>query len=306
MSPRRATLPRKVPFAGHEQLSYRIGPFAVHLQTPLSGVATLVRWCYSPSETLDRDKTPVQLNVRVERGPPYRRWLRQPQAIFQLEDRRPFEPFPEDHGFPLLEWGLNWAIATRAHQYLMLHAAVLERDGRALLLPAVPGSGKSTLAAALTLHGWRLLSDEFGLVDPTTLQVLPLPRAIPLKNESIAVIKDFAADAELGPVFHRTRKGDVSHLRPPNDSLRRQQEPARPTWIVFPRYRARAPLHRDAMTGEQTFVRLSQNSFNYRLLGATGFATLTALVRQCRCWRTEYGDLEAIVSALERLPTTES
>jgi HprK-related kinase A len=296
------TMPPRAHSASREDLSYRIGPFAVRLQTPLSEVATLVHWCYAGGETVDWGRTPVQFNVRVEHGPRYRRWLRQPQAIFWLEDQRPFEPFPGDHGFPLLEWGLNWAIAIRAHQYLLLHAAVLERDGRALLLPAVPGSGKSTLAAALSLRGWRLLSDEFGLVDTETLEIIPLPRAIPLKNDSIPVIRDFSPAAELGPVFPRTRKGDVCHLRPPADSLRRQDEPAQPVWIVFPRYRTGIPLRRDAMTGGQAFVRLSQNSFNYRLLGATGFATLTALIKRCRCWSADYGDLEAIVDAMERLP----
>jgi HprK-related kinase A len=303
MSPKRGDAPLRTAFGGHQDLSYRVGPFVVRLQTPLACVADLVRWCYSACDSGDAAKSLVQFNVRLERGPFFRRWWR-PQAIFQLEDERPFEPFPEDHAFALLEWGVNWAIAMRAHQFLMLHAAVLERDNRALLLPGVPGSGKSTLAAALALRGWRLLSDEFGLVDPATLEVLPLPRAIPLKNESIAVIRGFSADAELGPIFPRTRKGDVSHLRPPGDSLRRQQEPARPAWIVFPRYLARSPLRREALTRGHAFARLSQNSFNYRLLGATGFNALSALVQRCGCWRAEYSDLDAIADAMERLPAT--
>jgi predicted ATPase len=33
---------------------------------------------------------------------------------------------------------------------------VVERDGHALILPAMPGSGKSTLTAALVQRGWRL------------------------------------------------------------------------------------------------------------------------------------------------------
>ena len=65
----------------------------------------------------------------------------------------------------MLEWGLNWCVAGHAHQYLMLHAAALERNGRAVILPGDPGAGKSTLTAALMLSGWRLLSDEITLVD---------------------------------------------------------------------------------------------------------------------------------------------
>ena len=47
---------------------------------------------------------------------------------------------------------------------LLLHAGV-ERDGLALICPP-SWSGKSTLTAALSLRGWRLLSDEFGAFDP--------------------------------------------------------------------------------------------------------------------------------------------
>jgi len=285
-----------------QRVEYRIGPFLVHLETPIHRIVELVHWCYAETIVRAPTTTPVQFNVRVERGPLHRRWLR-PQATFHLEDVSPFDPFPADHAFALLEWGLNWSIAIRAHQYLLLHAAVLERDGRALLLPATPGSGKSTLAAALALRGWRLLSDEFGLVDPHSREIHPLPRPIPLKNQSIEVIRAFSAQAQFGPVFPRTRKGDVAHLRPPGDSLRRQDEPARPAWIVFPRYRAGSPLRRAAMTQSHTFARLSQNSFNYRLLGATGFEALAHLVQSCRCWRAEYSDLKDMVAAMSQLPT---
>lgn len=59
--------------------------------------------------------------------------------------------------FALLQWGMNWCIAGHARHYLVLHAAVLERDGGAVVLPGDSGAGKSTLTAALMLAGRRLL-----------------------------------------------------------------------------------------------------------------------------------------------------
>ena len=82
----------------------------------------------------------------------------------------------------MLEAGLNWCIGNLAHQYLVIHSATLERGGRALLMPAPPGSGKSTLCAALITRGWRLLSDEFALVDPATGLLVPVPRPVALKG----------------------------------------------------------------------------------------------------------------------------
>jgi HprK-related kinase A len=225
-----------------------------------------------------------------------------PQAVFRFENRTPFEPYPQDHAFPLLEWGTNWCIASRGHRFLMLHAGVLERDGRALLLPAMPGSGKTTLTAALAHRGWRFLSDELALVDGEQGLIHPLPRAAPLKNQAISVIRDFAPEADIGPVFRKTRKGDIAHLRPPADAIERQLEPAEPVWIVFPRFIAGRQLHIKQLRQSLAFTRLSQNAFNYRLLGATGFERLTRLIRRCRCYSAEYGSLSEIVAALDDLP----
>ena len=38
-------------------------------------------------------------------------------------------------GFALFEWGANWCLSTYAQAHLSVHAAVVERHGRALLLP---------------------------------------------------------------------------------------------------------------------------------------------------------------------------
>ncbi|WP_295883968.1 HprK-related kinase A [uncultured Thiohalocapsa sp.] len=282
---------------------YRHGPFTVRVTTPLRRLRALLSWCYGDSEP-DAGTVLVHFDLQVRQGPLLRR-LFSPQAIFRTDTATPFAPFPRSHAFPLLEWGLNWCVATRAHQFLMLHAGVLERDGYALVLPAVPGSGKSTLTAALALRGWRLLSDEFGLLDWRTGLLMPLPRAIPLKNRSIRVIRDFAPEAELGPVFPKTRKGDVAHLRPPAESRRRQHESAQPAWIVFPRYVRNSPLQLAGLHDSTAFTRLSQNAFNYRLLGATGFDALTQLVRSCRCWSAQFGDLNAMITAIDHLPVPE-
>ena len=99
---------------------------------------------------------------------------------------------------------MNWCISAHAHQFLILHAAVLERGGVALIMPAPPGSGKSTLCAALALSGWRLLSDELALIDPGSGRVWPLCRPVSLKNRSIEVIRHFAPEAVFGPVAEGT------------------------------------------------------------------------------------------------------
>ena len=232
------------------------------------------------------------------------RWFRpwQPQAQFIVDERTPFQPFPPDTALPFLEWGMNWCVATNANHYLMLHAGVVGKNDQALILPAWPGSGKSTLSAALCQRGWRLLSDEFGLVQPKDGLLAPFPRLIPLKNESIAVIRDFAPDAVMGPEYPKTRKGTVCHVRPPTDSIERDQELAKPRWIVFPKYRKGASMNLRPIEKTQAFVTLSGHSFNYDLIGLRGFQTLANLIDACDCYTFEYGgDLEQAVAQLNAL-----
>ena len=278
---------------------FRTGPFTVRIETPFVRLRERLNWCYGQDETPASDSL-IDFQLRVDRGA----WLPRlfsPQAVFWFENSRPFQPFPRDHAFPLTEWGLNWCIANRAHQFLMLHSAVLERQGSALILPATPGSGKSTLGAAMAYSGWRLLSDEFGLIDYRNGWMHPLPRAVPLKNTSIDVIRAFAPTASIGPTFPRTRKGDVAHMRPPLDSLRRQQETAWPSHVVFPRFVSGSDLRIRKLQKSLAFTRLAQNSFNYRLLGAQGFEQLSRLVQRCDCYSAQFGHLEDIVPALEQL-----
>lgn len=278
-------------------LVYRTGPFIVRLGTRLQDLADTFSLIYAGIEILD-DQCLSHFSIRVTASSRIRRPL-SPQCRFWIDDVAPFEPYPRDHAFPLLEWGINWCIGTRAHQYLLLHAGALEREGRCLLLPAMPGSGKSTLSTALAFRGWRFFSDEFGIVAPGANAIAPLPRAIPLKNRSIDVIRDFAPHAIMGPVFPKTRKGDVAHVRPPHDSLARQTQTAAPAWIVFPRFVSNARIHVRPLARSEAFTRLAQNAFNYRLLGERGFVELSTLVRTCRCFAMEYGDLDRAIDAID-------
>ena len=290
---------RLVEMASEEGLSFRVGPFRISLKSGLSDFTDVVRLLYGKFK-LDEQEGIRDFHIEMVVPATIRRWWR-PQILFQIDDDRPFEPYPLSHAFPLFEWGLNYSIATRAHQYCYLHSAVLERNGRALILPAMPGSGKSTLCAALMHRGWRLFSDEFGIIQPETGELLPMPRVIPLKNRSIEVIRNFAPEAVMGPLFPKTRKGDVVHVAPTAESVERQDESAFPAWVVFPRFHPESDTRLAPVPDSQAFVRLSNNSFNYHLLGETSYRALTSMVKGCDCYSFHYSDLESAVEVMNEL-----
>lgn len=284
-------------------LLLQTGPFTVKVRSDINGFIQLLRQFYGQFPVVEAPAI-ADFHVQISRpGGGIRRWWR-PQVQFLLDGQSPFQPFQLSHAFPLFEWGLNWGIAMRAHQYLMLHSAAVERGGKVLLLPAWPGCGKSTLCAALVSRGWRLFSDEFGLVRVDDGQLVPLPRPTPLKNKSIDVIRGFTAAAEIGPAFHGTRKGTVAHLRSPDDSVGRAHIAAPPGWLVFPRYRADARLQIKPIARPQAFLKLANNSFNYRLLGLQGFQAVTRLVRDCDCYTLAYASLDEAIDTLNRLVDT--
>ena len=246
------------------------------------------------------DRRFADLHVQIERPGNVRRWLA-PQVMFRCDGRRPFEPFPADSPLPLLEWGSNWLIGQRLNNLLLLHAGALERDGRVLLLPALPGSGKSTLTAALSLRGWRLLSDEFGAYDPRARAFRPMLKPIALKNQSIDVIRSFEPTARLGPVFPKTRKGDVAHLGAQAEAVARCQEPALPGAVILPRWIAGRATQLEPVSTDRLFSALAFNAFNYTTLGRTGFDAVVHLARNCPAWTLVYSELDEALAAIDGL-----
>jgi HprK-related kinase A len=220
---------------------------------------------------------------------------------FTVDGLAAHEDMPAHQALAVLEWGLNLVIALRYHRFLMLHSAVVERGGCAMLLPAWPGHGKSTLCAALVHRGWRLLSDEFGLVRPGTTTVVPVPRLVPLKNESIAVIRAFAPEAVLGPEIPNTRKGTVAHLRPPADSIARAVAEAPVRWLVFPRWIAKSSLVLEPMSPAEAFLQVATNAFNYELLATSAFETVRAIIGVSSSFRLQYSNLDDAVFTLTKL-----
>jgi len=281
-------------------LLVQTGPFVSRIRSPIGQVADAIALLYG-DYPLHAEDGFADFHVGLQRPPGLRRWYK-PQVNFDLDGQVPFEPLPEEHAFPMLEWGLNWCISTRAHAWLMIHAAVVERDGLAAILPAPPGSGKSTLCAALVNRGWRLLSDELALFRPEDGLLVPVVRPVSLKNRSIDVIRGYVADAVLSRPVSNTTKGTVAHLKAPADSIKRAHQTARPAWIVFPKYEAGAATSLTPIARAQAFFRVADNAFNYSHMGARGFATLAAAIENCASYDFRYSDLDeamALFAALE-------
>ncbi|MFL6698555.1 MAG: HprK-related kinase A [Vitreoscilla sp.] len=281
------------------ELLLELPPFVARLRSDVPGLAQDITAMYGEFAFSSPDAF-ADFSVEVSMEPGLRRWYK-PQARFFYDGQPSFAPLPADQAFPMIEWGLNWCVAAHAHQYLTIHAAVIERGGRAAVLPAPPGSGKSTLCAGLIQRGWRLLSDELALLDMDSGMIHGMARPVSLKNASIDVIRAFAPEAVMTAPVPDTVKGTVSLLQPPPASVARVREPARAAWIVLPSYEPDALPVFSPHGKERAFMTLAEQSFNYDMHGAPGFEAMGRLVDQCECLRFNYGRLEDAAAAFERL-----
>lgn len=282
-------------------VAFGVGPFVVSLTSSITSVAEGVYQLYGeyPLIAAETDRF-VDYYLSLEHGKGVRRWYR-PQVNFSYDGLHPFKPLPLNQALPLFEWGLNWCVASQMHSYLLIHAAVIERNGVAIILPAPPGSGKSTLCAGLVSRGWRLFSDELAIISTTDGQVVPCPRPIGLKNESIQIMRDYEPQAVISRASLDTRKGTVALMKAPSDSIRRATETARVGGIIFPRYQTNAEALMTTRSKAQTGLYLADNSFNYSVTGARGFNTLAEVVDGAACLEFTYSRLDDAVRIFDAL-----
>jgi HprK-related kinase A len=275
----------------------RIGPVGFRIgsdwRAPIVALADLYRDYPAPEDGIP------DFNVHLFAARPWRRVLRPSVHIggdFVIPDAA---PLPLAQGLLAAEMGMNLQMALGQRRYLLLHASAVERDGKALLMSGVSGAGKSTLAALLMAAGWRLMGDEFALLDPATGLVHGFPRLISLKNEAIAEVERALPGSRYGVRLEGTPKGAIRHLVPDERAITAMDAPARPALILFPSFGFGA-AERPVLPSE-TFVRLTQASTNYVAMAERGFDALAGLVRGVPAHAIDYPDTATALAEVERL-----
>jgi HprK-related kinase A len=225
--------------------------------------------------------------------------LWKPQAHFLCDEIEPFVPMDSDKAYAMLEWGLNWVVAAHEVNHAIVHAAVLAKEDKAVLLPAPPGSGKSTTCCAFMAHGWRLLSDELALITPNTLTVTPVVRPACLKNKSIEVVKGWLPNSVYSDIARNTHKGDVVHLSPSEHSWKHRYHDAVLTTVVMPTYNANTYCDITPLTQRQTFPQVFDNCFNVGILGQEGFSTLSHAADNLEGYQITFNNADEVVAFIE-------
>jgi HprK-related kinase A len=274
-----------------------LSPFTFLVSTDSPLVIQNLRLIYG-EKLQSAESTSADYHVKILKSGGLRAFFR-PQARFFSDQHEPFKPLSHQQAYAFLEWGMNYAVAANEMQHVIVHSAVLAKNGKAILFPAPPGSGKSTITSFLAFNGWQLLSDEMALIIPETNTVTPFVRPICLKNNSITLAKSWFPSANFSSVALDTHKGDVIHLSPPETSWQLSNTPVRIVAVVFPNYNKDKELDIYQLNKTQAFSQLAENSFNYGVIGDVGFQTLTSIIDEVDSFEIHYNDLQHVKQFLE-------
>ncbi|MCC7394796.1 MAG: HprK-related kinase A [Sphingomonadaceae bacterium] len=275
----------------------RVGPVAMRIFSDWAGPIADLRRLYA--DYPQPDDGVASLTAHIGAARPWRRWLRPAVSIggdFTIPDAL---PLPLSQGLLAAEMAMNLQVAMGWRQQMLLHASAVERDGRVLLMVGASGSGKSTLAALLGEGDWRLLGDEFALLDLENGNILPFPRLISLKNQAINVLQDRADPSRFGPRITGTPKGDICHMRPRADAISRMDEGGAPALLLFPAFGSDNALR--PVPPSEAFFRLTESSTNYVGLGEAAFTALNRLVRALPAVAIGYQSGEQAIEIVEAL-----
>lgn len=140
------------------------------------------------ADALDERWPPVGL-ARCDRpvGPVAHRVI--VSAADQLGEPRP--------GWDRVESDLALFSCERLAGLVAVHAAVIVRGGKALVVPGASGVGKSTLCVAAAAAGAEILTDEYALIDPTSGLVTGWRRRVRIRRAGGGVDRlDLAVESE--------------------------------------------------------------------------------------------------------------
>ncbi|CAI4151178.1 HprK-related kinase A [Alteromonas macleodii] len=273
------------------------GPYTFKLVSSCESLQNAVKKMYGESQVKSLS---YDFDIAV-RAPNALRSYIAPQINFYCDTYTPFFPLPKKQSYPMLEWGMNWCIAAHEYSRLVIHAAVLEKNGKAIVCPALPGAGKSTLSALLSEMGWSIFSDEMAIIELDSLNVKSIYRPICLKNDAIDLVKNRFPNSVFTEKFYDTQKGTVAHKRVHSVDSYKDCKDTQITVFVFPQFSPNAETELSQYSSAEGVLQVIRNSFNYHVLAEKGFEAMADLAEKTKFYSLKYSDIESAEQALAEL-----
>lgn len=278
----------------------KLGPFLHLIKSPTRHLLSHLVDIYGDAEASLEPTDVTEIILDLKEPNIIRKYFR-PQITPDPGFKIPAVPLPASMAPLGFEMGLNLSVALKTCRFVTVHAGVVEKAGRAILMSAASGGGKSTLTAALHANGYRLFSDEFALLELNTALAHPYPRPISLKQESIPIVEELLGADRISPIIGGTPKGNIAYARVDTDSVCRASETAPVKLIMFPNFQQGSQPMARRLNPAEAVMRLVAASTNYSLLGEPAYNAIVNLVKQAKAYEISYGSTEQSFRLVEEL-----
>lgn len=202
---------------------------------------------------------------------------------------------------PFLENQITDTALRGLDNFFQIHSGVVSRGGKSLLLPGPPGSGKTTLALGLVLSGFKYLSEEVALIDPSSRDVVPFPRSLCFKERSFTTVKRLMSKIEVKDAEWEIDRGGVHYIDVTDIATDPYGEREPVGYVIFPRYNPHGKSVLSKISRAEAASRIAQMSLNFSSYGKSGVDIAVEIARNAECWALSVGDLEESVSLISGL-----
>lgn len=194
-------------------------------------------------------------------------------------------------------------LLTNNPNYAFIHGAALEKDGIGYIMPAESGLGKTTLTLALLKDGFHFMTDEFAVLDSSNRLLLPYPRNLSVRENSLRLFPDLFGRRDSFPKIGSNAEGLYS-IDPIENIPCTQGSPCPVRYIIFPRYDpVNGPALRKIPKSEAfTGLVVTRNYLSLGLLDKQpAMDLMLSVIGQSQCFEILSADLERTVGLLHDL-----
>jgi hypothetical protein len=161
-------------------------------------------------------------------------------------------------------------------EFLWLHAAAVERGGKAIILAGESGQGKSTVSTFLCSLGWRFMSDDVVALRLNVDEVIPFPLT---PRKRVQATREFLTDG-----LTSLSKEDVDL---DTESLRRA--PTKVGAVVFPMFRPTEAPRLDRTSRGHGALELLSHTRNIVDHGPAAATRIAELMRRVDSFSLRFG-----------------
>ena len=195
---------------------------------------------------------------------------------------------------------LDWLLYNAADA-VTVHAALLAKNGRGIVIVGPSFAGKSTLATALWRAGWSLMSDDLVFLDVEKRTASPAPRRVSLRYESKNIVGESTwSEISETPSCIETEKGLFFH---PHEVSGIDKMSVTPLSAIFFLARREIVLDSAEVRGinpAKAALALLPYAFNVRTLPfVNALRRITPLLEWIPAFDLGRGDINAMVNAVE-------